>query len=216
MGKYAYGFIDKIFNGKHIVGHNGGSPGIAANFDMFPELGYAAIILSNYDPPAMMPVIMKIREMIPSASSSVSPQLQKPQNEQPLSQAEKEVRKLEREWLDAYEKRDAEAMNRIVADDFMITYGATSQTKADIMKQLQSSPDAARPTVKFSTVNATSRVFGDTVILTGQVTQQMERDGQIRKMESRYTDVYVKRNGRWQVVASQLSPIMQPQMRPQP
>ncbi len=216
MGKYAYGFIDKIFNGKHIVGHNGGSPGIAANFDMFPELGYAAIILSNYDPPAMMPVIMKIREMIPSASSSVSPQLQKPQNEQPLSQAEKEVRKLEREWLDAYEKRDAGAMNRIVADDFMITYGATSQTKADIMKQLQSSPDAARPTVKFSTVNATSRVFGDTVILTGQVTQQMERDGQIRKMESRYTDVYVKRNGRWQVVASQLSPIMQPQMRPQP
>ena len=72
VGKYAYGFGDKIFNGKRIVGHNGGAPGIAANLDIFPELGYTSIILSNYDPPAMMPVIMKIRELIPTSSSSVS------------------------------------------------------------------------------------------------------------------------------------------------
>jgi len=39
FGKYAYGFGDKVVAGKHIVGHNGGNPGIAANFDMFPELG---------------------------------------------------------------------------------------------------------------------------------------------------------------------------------
>ncbi|MDQ3256996.1 MAG: beta-lactamase family protein [Acidobacteriota bacterium] len=69
MRKYAYGFGDEIFGGKHIVGHNGGAPGIAANFEMYPELGYTAIILSNYDPPAMMPVVMKIREAIPSAAS---------------------------------------------------------------------------------------------------------------------------------------------------
>jgi CubicO group peptidase (beta-lactamase class C family) len=65
MGKYAYGFGDKVFNGRHIVGHNGGNPGIGANVDIFPELGYAAIILTNYDPPAMMPVIMKIRNLLP-------------------------------------------------------------------------------------------------------------------------------------------------------
>jgi D-alanyl-D-alanine carboxypeptidase len=68
IGKYAYGFGDKIFAGKHIVGHNGGSPGIAANFEMYPELGYTAIILMNADPPAMMPVIMKIRELLPASS----------------------------------------------------------------------------------------------------------------------------------------------------
>jgi len=61
------GIGDKVFNGKHIVGHNGGAPGIAANLDIFPELGYVSIILSNYDPPAMMPVIMKARELIPAA-----------------------------------------------------------------------------------------------------------------------------------------------------
>ena len=65
IGRYAYGFGDKIFDGKHIVGHNGGSPGIAANFEMYPELGYTAVILMNTDPPAMMPVIMGIRQRIP-------------------------------------------------------------------------------------------------------------------------------------------------------
>jgi len=211
VGKYAYGFGDKIFGGKHIVGHNGGSAGIAANLDIFPELGYTAIILSNYDPPAMMSVIMKIRGLIPAASSPVSQQPQKPRNEQPLSQAEQEVRKLEREWLDAYEKRDAEAMNRIVADDFKLTFSdGTVRTKADILAQLKSERDAGFPSPKLSTEDEQSRVEGDTVILTGRFIQQMERAGQIRTMQMRYTDTYARRQGRWQVIASQLSRI-QPQ-----
>jgi CubicO group peptidase (beta-lactamase class C family) len=66
MGRYGYGFSDKMFNGKHIVGHNGGSGGIAANFEMYPELGYTSVMLMNTDPPAMMPVIMGIRQRIPA------------------------------------------------------------------------------------------------------------------------------------------------------
>jgi CubicO group peptidase (beta-lactamase class C family) len=66
MGRYAYGFGDKMFDGKHIVGNNGGSGGIAANFEMYPELGYTSVMLMNADPPAMMPVIMGIRQRIPA------------------------------------------------------------------------------------------------------------------------------------------------------
>lgn len=66
IGKYAYGFGDKVFDGKHIVGHNGGWPGVAANFEMYPELGYTAVILLNIDPPAMMPIIMRLRQLIPA------------------------------------------------------------------------------------------------------------------------------------------------------
>ncbi len=207
-GKYAYGFGDKIFNGKRIVGHNGGSLGIGANFDMFPELGYTAIILANYDPPAMMPVIMKIRELIAAASPAISQPTQKSQVEQPLSQAEQEVRKLEREWLDAYEKRDAEAMNRIVAYEFKLTFpDGRTQSKADILAQLKSEKDSGLPPPKFSTEEVQSRVEGDRVILTGRFIQQMERGGQTRMMQMRYTDVYVKRQGSWQVFASQLTRI---------
>lgn len=62
--KYAYGFGDKEINGQRIVGHNGGAPGIGANFDIFPQLGYTAVVLSNYDPPAMSAVVTKLREVL--------------------------------------------------------------------------------------------------------------------------------------------------------
>ncbi|MCA1579519.1 MAG: beta-lactamase family protein [Acidobacteria bacterium] len=62
--KYGYGFGDKEINGQHIVGHNGGAPGIGANFDIFPKIGYTAVVLSNYDPPAMSAVVTKLREVV--------------------------------------------------------------------------------------------------------------------------------------------------------
>ncbi|MBC7911888.1 MAG: aspartyl protease family protein [Pyrinomonadaceae bacterium] len=130
------------------------------------------------------------------------------QSERELSSAEREVRKLEREWLDAYEKHDAEAMNRILSDDFKLTFSNGSvQTKADVLAQLKSARDSSRPSPKFMTEEVQSRVEGDTVILTGRLIQQMERDGQTRTMQMRYTDTYAKRQGRWQVIASQLTRI---------
>ena len=66
MGKYGYGFGDNSLGGKHSVGHNGGAPGIAADFQMFPESGYTAVALMNTDPPALMPVAKAIRERIPA------------------------------------------------------------------------------------------------------------------------------------------------------
>ena len=184
------------------------SSGIGANLDIFPELGYTSIILTNYDPPAMMPVIMKIRELIPAGASTVSQQPQKPRDEHPLSPAEQEVRKLEREWLDAYEKRDPEAMNRIVADDFKLTFSdGTVQTKADILSQLKSERDSGFPSPKLSTEDVESRVEGNSVILTGRFIQQIERDGQIRMMQMRFTDTYAKRQGSWQVISSHLTRI---------
>ncbi len=132
------------------------------------------------------------------------------QQEQSVSQAEREVRRLEREWLDAYERRDVEAMNRIVADDFTITHAnGTVQTKAEIMVDLRASRESARPSSTFSTEDVRARVYGDAVVLTGRLTQRMERDGQMRMMQARYTDTYVRRQGRWQVVASQLTRIQQ-------
>ena len=62
--KYGYGFGDNLIDGVHVTGHNGGGPGIGANFDIFPELGYTAVVLSNYSAPTMMPVVRKIRELI--------------------------------------------------------------------------------------------------------------------------------------------------------
>jgi ketosteroid isomerase-like protein len=111
-----------------------------------------------------------------------------------------EVRALEREWLDAYEKRDADAMKRIVADDFTIYFEDGSvQTKADILAMI--SRGAGKPGPAFFTEDVQARAYGDTVVLTGRVVEAKSGNA------SRYTDTYVRRDGRWQVVASHLGKV---------
>ncbi|HYC89794.1 MAG TPA: S41 family peptidase [Thermoanaerobaculia bacterium] len=114
-----------------------------------------------------------------------------------------EVRKLEREWLDAYEQRDPEAMKRIVADDFIIYFpDGKSQTKADIVRMMERMRGSQRPPSKFSTEEVTARAYGsDTVVLTGRVISQTGDEREVQ----RYTDTYVRRDGRWQVASSHLS-----------
>lgn len=109
-----------------------------------------------------------------------------------------EVLALERAWLDAYQTRDAAVMDAIVGEEFIITYpDGRARTKADVMAQISGDGPAPR----FSTEEVQDRQFGDTVILTG--TLVTETDGGRRR--SRYTDTWVRRAGRWQVVASHLS-----------
>ena len=122
---------------------------------------------------------------------------------QEISKPEQEVRKLERAWLDAYEKRDVDAMNSIVADDFTITFtDGKIQTKPQIIESLKRPGGSSS---KFVTENVQSRAYGDTVILVGLVVSEWKQGDKPMTDRSRYTDTYVKRNGKWQVVASHLS-----------
>ena len=130
--------------------------------------------------------------------------------QQTLTKAEEEVRNLERQWLNAYEQHDSQTMTRIVADDFIITFpNGTMQSKLQLM-QMIANPNATSPKMHFYTEDVKSRAYGDTVILMGRVVTEYERDGKKVKEQSRYTDTYVRRNGRWQVVASHLSNVEEP------
>jgi CubicO group peptidase (beta-lactamase class C family) len=62
--KYAYGFGERVINGKRIVGHSGGFPGISAHFEFSPESSDTVIVLSNYDPPISAQVTDAIWAMI--------------------------------------------------------------------------------------------------------------------------------------------------------
>lgn len=121
------------------------------------------------------------------------------------NKAEQEVKKVERQWLDAYEQHDAAAMDRIVASDWMITYpdGSTS-AKEQVMQLVKSPRKEGMPAPKFFTEEVQARAYGDTVVLTGRIVTQWPGDDSNRE-QSRYTDTYVKRDGTWQVVASHMS-----------
>lgn len=64
FGKYAYGFGDSRVNGKRYVGHNGGAPGTAAQFESYTDTGYTLVVLANYDPPVVMPLIREIEGIV--------------------------------------------------------------------------------------------------------------------------------------------------------
>lgn len=64
--RYGYGFGDHTAGGKRSVGHNGGAPGIAADFAMFPDTGYTTVALMNSDPPFLMPIAKAMKERIPA------------------------------------------------------------------------------------------------------------------------------------------------------
>jgi len=66
--KYGYGIAEQVVNGARILFHDGGSPGISTQLDIYPDLGYVVIVLSNYDPPAGTTVANQIRQWVTTMS----------------------------------------------------------------------------------------------------------------------------------------------------
>jgi CubicO group peptidase (beta-lactamase class C family) len=62
--KYAYGFEESMVDGKRVIGHGGGAPGMNANLDMYWDSGYTVIVLCNLDPPIAGQVNRYIRDRI--------------------------------------------------------------------------------------------------------------------------------------------------------
>jgi CubicO group peptidase (beta-lactamase class C family) len=62
--KYAYGFGEHLVDGKRVVGHSGGTPGVNAAFDMYWDSGHTVVVLANLDPPIADQVNDYIRERI--------------------------------------------------------------------------------------------------------------------------------------------------------
>lgn len=62
--KYAYGFAESLVDGKRVVGHSGGYPGVNVALDMYWATGYTVIVLANLDPPIANRIRDYIRERI--------------------------------------------------------------------------------------------------------------------------------------------------------
>jgi CubicO group peptidase (beta-lactamase class C family) len=61
---YGYGFCDDTIKGHHIAWHNGEAPGVSTRFDMYRDLGYSVVVLSNYDFPIADQIANKLRELL--------------------------------------------------------------------------------------------------------------------------------------------------------
>jgi uncharacterized protein (TIGR02246 family) len=105
---------------------------------------------------------------------------------------------MERDWNDAWLRKDPNPVERILADDFtLLNQDGASETKTEMIAELKSDPPFASMVLDPMKV----RVFGDTAVVTGGYIETEQ--GEDRGDHYVWTTVFVKRNERWQAVASQ-------------
>ncbi len=118
-----------------------------------------------------------------------------------LGNAEQELTELDREWTQAGVRGDASILERILADDYSATnaVGKTA-TKAEAIADLKSGTSKLDSN---TADNYSVRVFGDTAVMTHDGMRAGQREGKAFSERYRSLHVFVKRDGKWQVVASQ-------------
>src|SRR5689334_12320683 len=108
---------------------------------------------------------------------------------------------IERDWTDAGLKKDVAAMDKIVADDWIgLDFQGKTVTKAQMLAELKSGTSSSS-SIDLGEMKV--RVFGDTAVVTGSDTEKSTYKGKDSSGKYVWTDIFVKRNGRWQPVASQ-------------
>lgn len=68
-GRYAYGFKDRMVNGSHCVGHDGGSPGMNGELEICQGFTYAVVVLANMDPDAAAHVAEFVVNRLPAKNA---------------------------------------------------------------------------------------------------------------------------------------------------
>jgi len=112
---------------------------------------------------------------------------------------------LDGEWNEAYSRLDGTALDRIIANDWVcIDGGGLVITKSELLTRVASSASFLDP-YKFDEIAL--RVFGEAAIVTGRLSGQMRDSDGTHDVNQRYMRVYVKRNERWQAVATQVTKI---------
>ncbi|HKZ79143.1 MAG TPA: nuclear transport factor 2 family protein [Pyrinomonadaceae bacterium] len=124
------------------------------------------------------------------------------------SSVESSLMQIEQELLDALLKGDASANERYLADSF--TFIAPNGMVSD---KAQGIADIKSGDLKFESSKVDDmkvRVYGDTAVVTYITTDKGTYKGQDISGQYRWTDVFVKQGGKWQIVAGQGTPIMKP------
>ena len=121
--------------------------------------------------------------------------------------AAQEVLKSEREQRDAYLQRDIAKTERLVADEFILTSGRDIGDKKTLIGFLKSSP--VDPTLTLTAEETRVNIDGDTAIVIGRRVERRRREDNNQEgvAYARYMRTYIKRQGRWQLLAEHLEAI---------
>ena len=110
-----------------------------------------------------------------------------------------ELERLEAEWNAAHVRGAAAALERIFAEDLVVVVPRLRvMTKADSLGMFTS---GRMKFERYETSETKLRTYDDTAIVTGRLRRTRVIAGATADDDWRFTKVYVRRDGRWQVVS---------------
>jgi hypothetical protein len=119
----------------------------------------------------------------------------------------KELSNLEDSRCAAMIHADGDALSRLLDDDLVWTHSsARLDTKASFLQGLKEGG------TRYLTINRseeTIRVHGNLAVITGIADLQAVLKGEQRQLRNRYTNIWVKRDGAWKMVAWQSTAVPQ-------
>jgi len=118
-----------------------------------------------------------------------------------MSDIEREIRKLEEELTQTEMRLDVEALDRVYADDIMVTAPiGICVDKPAVMNEVR---EAAEKAVvgRYDKDDLKMRAYGDTAVSSYRMTAEATFEGKEIKRQLCITNVWMKRNGSWQIVA---------------
>jgi ketosteroid isomerase-like protein len=110
---------------------------------------------------------------------------------------------LENLWNQIQVNRDADATGKMLDSDFVLTdYDGSVMSKAQFLASIRD--NSIQLTVEVSTDMKLHR-HGDTVIVIGATHEKGAEKGKPFSHVGRFTDTWIKKDGQWLCIASQLS-----------
>jgi ketosteroid isomerase-like protein len=117
-----------------------------------------------------------------------------------------ELTRLLKEFLDGASRNDAATHDRFWAEDLIYTGSSGRRVgKADIMRDVRSAPapKPGEPTIAYGAEEIRIHQYGETAIVAFRLTAKTEKEGKAETTNYLNTGIFLKRNGKWQVVSWQ-------------
>jgi ketosteroid isomerase-like protein len=118
---------------------------------------------------------------------------------------EQELIKLETKWVDDAVKHDVTTLDKMLVDEFTLTFDGAVYTKAELLEYIKSNKEEA----SIVTDEWKVRVYGDAAVVTARNTRKMQSEGKEVTSQDRFTDTWIRRDGRWMCVAAHNSTVPQ-------
>jgi ketosteroid isomerase-like protein len=118
-----------------------------------------------------------------------------------MNEVEQEIRKLEEALTQTEMRVDVEALDRIYADDIMVTAPiGICADKPAVMTEIRQAAEKAI-IGRYDKDDLKVRGYGDTAVSSYRMTAAATVEGMEIKRQLCITNVWMKRNGHWQIVA---------------